>query len=280
MNSENILFEARTHAAYAFKVLIDTLNYYLSKGKGGSFTINSKGIHLRNANAKEDVLCDVTLLAENFQTYTLNSPSEICFSINLKTFYDDMLKKIRKKDNITLQIFTESGKMYLKVLKESPDNNGNTFTAKTPILNSSNVTFEPPSGYGQPINIISKVFQQSCREIAKPSNKIIEITCWNEKVIRFFSTKDGAVENEAIFGTQTKVKTETFRSKCSAAHILKPAKIGMLGEMVKIYVKKDLPIYFKLQVGSLGEMGIYIKTLEQVRSEKDTADDEDEEDEE
>lgn len=272
----NVLFEARTHAAHAFKILIDTLNYYLNKGKGGSFIINKKGIFLRNANTKEDVLCVVELLAENFQDYTVNTPNDICFSINLNTFYNEMLKKIRKKDSITLQIITEGNKMYFKVTKESPDNRGNTSSAKTPIINSSCVSFDPPTGYGQPINVLSKIFGQSCREITRPTNKEIEITCWNEKTLRFFATKDGVVENEAIFGSShdPKLLVETFRSKCSAAHVVRPARIAGLSETVKIFVKKDLPLYYKMKVGSLGEIGIYIKTLDQVRSEQDTANDE------
>jgi hypothetical protein len=278
----SILFEARTHAAHAFKILVDTLNYYLNKSKGGSFTVNAKGIFLRNATSKEDVLCDVSLLAENFQDYNLNVPGDICFSINLNTFYNEMLKKIRKKDSITLQIISEGNKMYLKVTKESPDNKGNTSSAKTPIVNSSCVSFEPPSGYGQPINILSKIFQQSCREITRPTNKEIEITCWNEKTLRFFATKDGVVENEATFGSHKDdsktVHSETFRSKCLAAHIVRPSKLAGLSETVKIFVKRDLPLYYKMKVGSLGEIGIYIKTLDQVRSEHDTAVDEDQND--
>jgi hypothetical protein len=225
-----ILFEARTHAAHAFKILIETLNHYLSKSKGGSFVVTRKGIFLRNANIKEDVLCDVSLLAENFQDYTINTPGDICFSINLNTFYTEMLKKIRKKDAITLQILNEGSKMFLKVIKESPDSKGNTSSAKTVITNSSCVPFDPPTGYSLPVNIISKNFQQSCREITRPTNKEIEVTCWNEKSLRFFATKDGVVENEANFGLrdETKVQTETFRAKFSAAHIVRPAKLAGL----------------------------------------------------
>lgn len=277
-----VLFEARTHSAHAFKILIETLNHYLAKGKGGSFVVNRKGIFLRNANTKEDVLCDVALLAENFQDYSINTSGDICFSINLNTFYTEMLKKIRKKDHITLQILSEGSKMYLKVTKETPNNEGNTSSAKTVIVNSSSVPFEPPTGYGLPVNVISKIYQQSCREITRPTNKEIEITCWNEKTLRFFATKDGVVENEAIFGyhkNDGKVQTETFRAKFSAAHIVRPAKLAGLGETVKISVKKGLPLCYKMKVGCLGEIEIYIKTLEQVRSEQDTAEDEEQDDE-
>ncbi len=273
------VFEAKTHAAHAFKILIETLNQYLNKSKGGSFVINQKGIFLRNANVKEDVLCDVSLLAENFQDYTLKV-NEICFSINLNTFYTEMLKKIRKKDSITIQILSEGNKMFLKVIKESPDSKGNTSSAKTVITSSSCVFFEPPTGYGLPVNIISKNFQQSCREIKGPANKEIEVTCWNEKSLRFFANKkDGVVENEANFAArdETKVQVETFRAKFSAPHIIRPAKLAGLSETVKIFVKTGLPLCYKLRVGSLGDFAIYIKNTEQVQSEQDTADDEDEE---
>lgn len=272
-----ILFECKTNFAYSFKILIDTLNYYLNKK--GSFVVSAKGITLRNTNAKEEVLCDLNLLGENFQEYQLNRVNDICFTINLNTFYNEMLKKIKKKDSIIIQIIEEDQRLFLKVTKESHDNKGNQFSAKTSIMESRHIPIEPPKNYGQPINILSKTFQQSCREIARPTNKEIEVTCWNERTLRFFASKDGVVENEAIFGSQKddgKVLTETFKSKCPAAHIVRPAKLAGLNDTIKIFVKKDLPLYYKMCVGSLGEIGIYIKTIEQVRSEKDTADDEEE----
>ena len=272
-----ILFECKTHNAYSFKILIDVLNYYLNKK--GSFLVNSGGIFLCNTNPKEDVLCDLKLLSENFQEYFLFKNQTICFSINLNTFYNEMLKKIKKKDAITLQIMREDDdRMYIKVTKESVDNKDNHVSAKAAVLETKHIPMSPPEGYGQPINILSKIFQQSCREITRPSNKEIEVTCWNEKTIRFYASKDGVVENEAVFGSrqneQKETRCETFKDKCPAAHIVRPAKLAGLGETVKIFVKKDLPLRYKMRVGCLGDIEIYIKTVEQVKSEKDTNDDE------
>lgn len=275
-------FECSTQAAYCIKILIDTLSYYLNKK--GCFVINSKGIYLRNTNVKEEVLCDLFLLAENFQEYQVYKQGEICFQINLNTFYNEMLKKIKKKDSITLRIIEKDAKLFLKIIKESPDNKGNQFSTKIPIIEARHVPIEPPKGYSQPINVISKTFQQSCREIAKPTNKEIEVTCLNERVLKFFANKDGVVENEAIFGQCRETidknnPVETFRSKCPSTHIVRPAKLAGLAETIKIFVKKDLPIYYKMNVGSLGEIGIYIKTIDQIRSEKDTTEDDENDDE-
>ena len=269
-----LLFEAKTQAAFSFKILIDVLNHYLQKK--GFFVINKEGIFLANATSgKEDIFCDVKLLAENFQQFTLYG-DDIHFSINLSTFYNEMLKKVKKKDTITLQILEEDHKLFMKVTKESGDKE-NQSSAKTAIVLARHVNMTPPGPYGKPINILSKTFQSSCREITKPSNKTIEITCWNDKKLRFYVSKDGIVDTEATFGSQVEANSvETFKGKCSALHILKPVKLAGLNETIKIYVNKELPIYYKMNVGSLGEIGIYIKTDEQVKSDKDTADDEEE----
>lgn len=274
---QKILWEAKTDAAHAVKILTDTLNYYLNKK--GSYVVTREGIFLRNTNAKEEVFCDLKLFAENFQEYIFNSPRDICFAVNLNTFYNDMLKKIRKKDSITIQILEDAQKMYLKVTNESPDNKGNTYSGKILIVESRHVPVEPPTGYTQPITIRAKTFQQSCRAITRPSNKEIEITCYNDRTLRFFTGKDGCVENEATFGPvrndDKKLQSETFRASCLAAHIVRPAKLAGLSDIIKIFVQKGLPVYYKINVGSLGELGIYIKTIDQITAEKDTADDED-----
>jgi len=265
-----ILFEAKTHAAHTFKILIETLKDYLGKGRGGSFIVNTKGIFLRNANSKQDILCDVSLLAENFQDYTIATNDDICFSINLNTFYNEMLKKIRKKDSIVIQLLKEQQGMYLRVIKDSAENKGNHTISKTMVINSSSLSFVPPTGYGLPINILSKSFQ-SCREI-RPSNKEIEITCWNDKSLRFFITKDGVVDNQVYFDLRDdgREKVETFKAKFVASYIVRVHKLAGLSETIKISLKKGLPLCYKMNVGCLGTIEIYIKTLEQIQSEQDT----------
>lgn len=274
--TEEILFSAKTDQAHTFKILIETLNYYLSKSKGGSFVISKDGISLRNANAKEDILCDVSLPAENFQDYELmtENMSDICFSINLNTFYT-VLKKNKMKDSITIQILKEARGLFLKIIKQSLENRENPSISRTMVINSSYVPFEPPKGYGLPVNIKSKIFQQSCREITRPTNKEIEIICWNEKSLRFFASKDGVVENEANFYMRDDGKplVETFKAKFLASHIIRVAKLASLDDNIKIFLKKNLPLCYKTRVGSLGQIEIYIKTLEQVKSEEDTAED-------
>jgi hypothetical protein len=265
-----IIFEAKTHAAHDFKVLVDNLNFYLNNK--GTFVINQEGIFLANDNIKKDVMCEVSLLAENFQEFTLNGP-EISFSINLNMFYNEMLKKIRKKYTITMQVVDEDRKKYFKIARESADNKGNHSSARIPIVEIKKDVLTPPTGYSLPINVLSKTFQQSCREITRPTSKKIEITCWNNKVLKFFSNKDGVVDNEATFGSCGKeLLIETFKCKCPANYIVHPTKLAGLSDTIKIYVTKGLPIYYKMKVGSLGEIGIYIMTEDQAVEDDDEND--------
>jgi hypothetical protein len=192
-----------------------------------------------------------------------------------------MLKKIKKKDTIIIQIVAEGENLSLKVTKESQDDKENNSSAKTSILESKHILIDLPGPYGPPITVISKTFQRSCREITHPSSKEIEITCWNDNKLRFYASKDGIVENEALFGISTEEKevlTETFKNKFIAAHIIRPVKLAGLSNIVKIHVRKGLPLYYKIIVGNLGELGIYIKSNELLKSEKDMADDNDNDD--
>lgn len=281
-HASTVLFIARTSSAHTVKVLMDTLGFYLNNR--GSFTINAKGIFLRNqghrCNGHQDIyytLCDMSLYAENFQEYTLRT-DEIQFTINLKTFYSEMLKKIRKKDSLILQIIKEDGGMFIKITIGTNDD-GNSSSARMAIGESRYVSVDPPEGYLQPITILAKTFQQSCRTIVitnKSTNKHLSVTCWNNRLLQYFATKDGVI-NEANFGAfedrsdEKDEKTETFRGTCSASLAIRPTKLATISKLIKIFVTKGLPLMYKVDIETLGVLCIYIKTEEQVAAEKDTA---------
>jgi Proliferating cell nuclear antigen, N-terminal domain len=274
-----ILFKAGTSYAYPFKVLIDTLNFYLKKK--GCFVINSKGISLCNTNEKEDVLCDINLPSENFQEYVCKQES-ICFSVAMNVFYNDMLKGFKKKDYICIQILDESGKLFLKIIKDNPSSRGNNQIAnKIPITESKHVPIDPPTGYGRPVTVLSGAFTASCRGITRPTSKQMTITCFNDTMLKLNAKKDDIVENEVTLGTledETAEPITTFQCKCSAAYVVRLAKLAASSDMVKIFTKQDLPVHYKMNLASLGEVNIYIKTSEQVQSEHDSehhVDDED-----
>jgi DNA polymerase III sliding clamp (beta) subunit (PCNA family) len=273
--NSRILFEAKTNEAYAIKVLVDALNYYLDKK--GSFVVNKKGIFLQNMNKSESVACDLHLLAENFQEYECHK-NEIAFCINLHTMYTNMLKKIKKKDTIHLEIIEEGSSVFLKITKESPEDKGNYSSSRTSLTEIRQSVVDIPTGYDSPVTVLSKTFQKSCREVTNPQAKDIQITCWNGKRLRFFINKDNSIENEAYFGSTVKddekhTQRVTFQSKFSSSSVLRPVKLAGLSANVKIFVKEGLPLCYKLSIGSLGEMNIYIKSNDQIQAEKDSNND-------
>jgi len=266
--SSKVLFKAGTSFAYAFKVLIDTLNFYLKKK--GCFVINSKGITLCNTNEKEDILCDITLPSENFQEYVCYK-EDICFSVAMNVFYNDMLKGFKKKDYLCMQVLEENGKLFLKIIKDNPSSRGsNQIANKIPITESKHVAVEPPTGYGRPVTVLSSAFTASCRGITRPTSKQMSITCYNDTMLKLNAKKDDIVENEVTLGTLEEDVTDpviTFQCKCSAAYVVRLAKLAASSDMVKIFTKPDLPVHYKMNLVSLGEVNIYIKTTEQVQSE-------------
>jgi hypothetical protein len=189
-----------------------------------------------------------------------------------------MLKKIRKKDSLILQIIKEDGGMFIKITIGTNDD-GNSSSARMAIGESRYVSVDPPEGYLQPITILAKTFQQSCRTIVitnKSTNKHLSVTCWNNRLLQYFATKDGVI-NEANFGAfedrsdEKDEKTETFRGTCSASLAIRPTKLATISKLIKIFVTKGLPLMYKVDIETLGVLCIYIKTEEQVAAEKDTA---------
>ena len=263
----NLLFDASTSSGYTIRILVDTLNFYLKKK--GSFVVNSKGIRLCNTTDKEDVLCDMFLKAEDFKTYKCYRDKDICFSISLKTFLDDMLKRFKRKDQMRLQILEEDGKMFLKVIKGFNEDEDN-FT-RAPIVESKHIPIDPPTGYNRPVTTESKKFHNFCREVTRPNNKVITITCHGGDVLKVTSSKD-LVEGGVTFGTSLtgELGAVTFTGQFPASSVIRAGKLATLTENIKIYTKADLPLYYKMNVGSLGEIHIYIKTQEQVRSEQES----------
>ena len=277
--TSKILFTAKTPFAYSFRIIVDTLNFYLKKK--ACFVIYQKGLYLCNTNEKEDVLCDVYLPSENFQDYKCFRDGDICFSVNIGVFYTEMLKMFKKKDFLHMLILEEEGKTYLKIIKMTRDSGKESQIAnRIPITESKQITVNPPTGYKTPIPVISSVFTTSCRGITKPTSKQMSIVCYNGNTIVMKAKKDDIVENEVTLGgtlDETIEPVVTFKCNCSAAYVVRLAKMAASSGMVKMFMEPDLPVYYKMDLTGLGTVGIYIKTSEQVRSEQDT-DNQDEDD--
>ena len=59
-----------------------------------------------------------------------------------------------------------------------------------------------------------------------------------------------------------------FSQKYETEHILQLVKVAGLSQNVRIYFDKILPLKFQLNVGSLGNISIYMKSKETIEEEE------------
>lgn len=275
------LLKIKTKEGYTFKVLAELLNNTI---KESCFIIRPTGITLTGMDTKSangtKLVC-LELLRENFVTFKCARP-ELKVGVNLIHFYK-MLKSIKKKDTLTLYI-DEEAPLDLKIMiHQNGDSNSTTSTVK--ITNVHPLEIDVPDGYSNPIIATSKEFQK-----IKTLNKIskyIKVTA-TSNTIKFFCDKENLFDREVKFGEvededeentdedSDDVYSQTFETD----QILCLVKVAGLSATVQIYPNCEhkgeaLPLKFKLNVGTLGTIAVFLKSKEQLEKDVDDTEDED-----
>lgn len=269
---EKEIFFLKTHDAHSLKKLTEVLSNYLSKT--GSFKITKEGIFLRNVSSRFDVMCDLVLPAKNFGEFRLNNCDEFFFSVNLSTLYQE-LRKTRRNDGVSLQIVSEKSNMFLKIMKESSDSNIGSATARTSITTADSTIYEIPTDYGPPITVLCKAYHSACREIGKPTDQLVTVTWFSNRVVRFNSSKNGTVSNMVMLGegkNQNNPGEKIMEATYASDHITFPDKLCAISQIAQIYSHPTQPLCIEMSIGCLGKISIYIKSTKQLQSEADTAD--------
>jgi proliferating cell nuclear antigen PCNA len=265
-----IIFKAKSNEAYALKILAELLANNI---KTGCFEIDSTGIFLRMMDHHRRVLIDLNLSSESsgFTMFKFSS-KKMFLGINL-THFHKMVRPIKKKDQIELFIDDEfPNNLCIKV---TPKENNRTTTSTVKIQSIQNLEIDLPTGYSNPISISSINYQKMLKELGNIGNSIqvsakkysINFSCSATGVygrtVSFGNTEDNDDDDEDVNYDQ-EFNTETL-SRIS--------KLAGLNTNIQIYPGK--PLYFKSNVGNLGEINIYIKSKEQIEKDSCTIDNSD-----
>lgn len=265
------LFRARTCEGYVIKVLGELLQNNI---KVGCFEIDKKGIFFKMMDTHRKLCIDLSLYAENFNLYNFNSDEKIFIGVNL-IHLRKMLKPIKKKDSI--EFIKESESSDSLCIQIIPREGGKITTSFIKIQDIQNVDLDLPTGYDNYISIPASDYQKMCKDMDSISQSIqIKAT---KSTVRFTADMTCVYSRSILFGEGE----DTDDSKIVYLQHFESEKLNNLGRIsglgvssgnnIQIYVKKNLPILFRTNVGTMGKISIFIKSKEQQESEESVNDD-------
>ena len=213
-------------------------------------------------DSQRRVCFSVVLDAENFQIYKFKPMNSLYLGLNLGHFYK-MIKSIKKKDSIILFITSENpNDLGIKVV---PKENNRITTSFIKIQNIQNLDVALPTGYGNPIIVPSNEYQKMCKDMNSIS-QYVKVSA-KKYSINFFCDADSVYSREVSFGendtdsdTEEEEDEQGYEAEFSTDQLARIVKISGLGNNIQVYVKKNLPMLFKTNIGGLGKLSIYIKS--------------------
>jgi proliferating cell nuclear antigen len=265
------LFRARTCEGYVIKVLSELLQNNI---KVGCFEIDKRGIFFKMMDTHRKLCIDFSLFSENFNLYNINTDDKIFIGINL-IHLRKMLKPIKKKDSIEFIKETEtSDSLCIKII---PREGGKVTTSYIKIQDIQNVDLDLPTGYDNYISIPASDYQKMCKDMDSISQSI-EIKATKTSV-RFTADMSCVYSRSVFFGDGDDTET----SKVSYLQHFESEKLNNLGRIsglgvssgnnIQIFIKENMPILFRTNVGTMGKINIFIKSKEQLEKEENTEND-------
>lgn len=251
-------FKARTDEGYYIRILSELLHVNL--GSTAHFNITPTGIVLRMIDPKRIIMINMSLEADQFQVFKLGKKS-ISIGINLKHFYN-MLKPLKKRDSVELYIETANPtELGIRCI---PKDTNRVTTSAIKIQNVQSVDIDVPEGYSCPINLNSQEFCKMCKGLAQVSQKVHVIRKGSK--LLFNADSDGVFKRSTEFGDEDEgndpdEKTEDFDDFFATENMSKITKMYGLHTKLQIYTKTGLPVLFRTNIGSLGKIAIYLKSL-------------------
>ena len=276
--SRKILFRATTSEAHTIKSLFDSVYYYLKHE--GCLILDKGGIFLDGMDQEKKISCKVCLLSKNFTTYTFRWDQTKQVILDLYNL-NRLLKQIKKKDKLKLIIYEDDPNfLYIHIISKDSDKQAH-LASRIPIQEALQIRTIFPKGYGFPITLPATEFQRVCRGMTGINNHVL-ITSEEQRHIRFYCNGDDLLEREGVFGNEDsddevyeEEKVDVYKQTFSTAYISRIGKLATGLKSVRVFLRdkngkseESLPIRFNLNVGCVGEIDIFIKSIEQLQKEE------------
>ena len=214
-----------------------------------------------------NVLIDICLNADKFKLYEINFSGIKTIGLNLLHF-NKMLKSIKKKDAIEIFILNDNNSNFgIKIL---PRDNLRTTTSFIKIQNIQNIDFQIVEQYNRPIIISSSEYHKMIKDMLSigTSGTSVKIER-GQNHITFKCIAESLYTREVTFNNDNDVIPENeeiiYTSIFNIDLLNKFNKLSGFSKTINIYVNAEQPLMFKTNIGHLGEIKIFIKSIEQCR---------------
>jgi len=247
------MFRAQTNEGFLFKVLAELLQHNI---KSCCLNLNEEGITLQMTDNQCKVLVDIVLDKDKFNIYKYKFSQKKIIGLNLSHFYK-MLKSVKKKD--TVELFIANDNDYNFGIKITPKDNSRTTTSYIKIQNIQNIEIKIPEGYNNSIIIQSGEFHKMIKDMLQIGNQIEVIATKN--TILFKCISEGIYSREVKFGIEDEYEDNEviFKDTYYTEQLHKIIKISGLSNKLYINTQEKLPLLFKTNVGTLGQIKLFIK---------------------
>ena len=184
-----------------------------------------------------------------------------------------MLRPIKKKDNLELYIDDEfPNNLNIKVI---PKENNRTTTSTIKIQSIQNLDIDLPTGYSNAISISSINYQKMLKELGNIGN-MVEVSA-KKYSIDFSCSATGVYGRTVSFGNTDDEEDDEiiYKEDFNTETLSRISKLAGLSTNIQIFPGK--PLYFKSNIGNLGEINIYIKSKDQIEKDSCNVDNSDSE---
>lgn len=250
-----ITFEAKTTDSYVLKNLFELFQYIV---KYIIIEITAEGMKVRFTDANKIILVDMFLNANKFQKYRFDSSHKMCISVISQHLYK-MIKCVKKRDTTIFFIDDQRiGEFGIKVIPRDGDQRTTSYL-KMQI--SQNVEITMPDGYKDSVLVTPAEFSKFVKDATTVGNDIqiysnkyqLKVVCsgaiFTKEIIFGDSEYDGDYDNKELYSTE---------------YFNKLSKLTCMGNNIQFYTKEKFPLMLKTQVGSLGDLTIYVKSKDQI----------------
>jgi hypothetical protein len=241
-----MLFNAITNSAHTIKILSEIIYNNI---KTICLEISEHGIKITAINSLNTILLNINLPAKNFNKYIYN-PKEISYiGINASHLYK-MLRSVKKKD--TLRLFIENiHELGLEITAKDKERTCTSFIA---IIQEQIKIVEIPKKYTNSTIIFTYEFSKAIKDL-QYIGKTIRIHNTLGK-INFESNINGLFKRVISFDSG---EGGNYDQNFSTDFFSNIVKISGLSKTLHMYIKHDMPLKIKTNIGSLGKISIYIK---------------------
>jgi len=245
------IFYANTDEAVIIKSLCEFLHTNLAHT--GNFKFTKNKIVLQGTDKEENCLIDFFLDKKNFNKYYCDR--DYVRGVPLSNFYS-MFKSLKKKDRVSIWI-TKNQPTIIKsrIYNSDKERDSGSFT---PTCDIPEVEISLPTNYNEPVSIPANELQRMCRDIQ--IYKTLEVICYPGGMT--FNAQDGDfIGKQFHYGNlpKEKDKHKIFKNIYDTQLFCKMAKLYGFSKRIHIYTFPQVPMKINTNIGTLGEMNIFIK---------------------